>query len=82
LFFASGLSEAIEDEGTRNGGENEHVEEYVEDEHAIVPGILFDSGQLVVWVGVIGSQDVGNKDHFVKLEIIVLIFIEGLGFGD
>ena len=65
LLFASGLSELVEDDGTGDGAEDEHVEEYIEDEHAIVPGILFDGWQLVVGIGVVGAQDVRDEYHSV-----------------
>ena len=55
LFFTSSLSKFIEDEGTGYGCEDEHIEEDVEDEHAVVPSILLNGWQLVVGVGVICS---------------------------
>ena len=63
LLLAPGFPELIEDDGAGDGGEDEHVEEDVKDEHGVVPGVLLDCGQLVVGVGVVGAQNVRDEYH-------------------
>lgn len=63
LLFTSGFLVALKDEGARDRTEYEHVQEDIQDEHSIIPSVLLDRGQLVVWIGVVGPQDVCNEDH-------------------
>jgi hypothetical protein len=76
LLFAASFPKLVEDEGAGDRAEDEHVEEDVEDEHAVVPGILLDSRQLVVGVAVVGPQDVGDEDHPVQLPVVALIVVQ------
>lgn len=43
LFFAAGFPKLVEDDGARDGAEDEHIEEDVEDKHGVVPGVFLDS---------------------------------------
>lgn len=55
LLFASGFLEALEDQGAGDRTENEHVQKDIQYEHSIIPGVLLDCRQLVIWIRVVGS---------------------------
>ena len=55
LFLSSGVPEFVKDEGPWDGSKDEHVQEDVENEHSVIPGVFSNDWQLIVRIGVVGA---------------------------
>ena len=62
--FTSGFSEFIVEYGSRDGCEEKHVKENEDYEKDGVRLVVFDGGELVIGVIVVGSQCIDLKHHF------------------
>jgi hypothetical protein len=69
--LAARLYEAVEEQGARDGAEEEHVEEDEEEEEDLEPLRDGEGQQLVVGEGVVAAGDVHDEDHVPQARVVV-----------
>ena len=78
--FTPRIDIGIEQQRSRNGAEEEHIEEDEEDEEELKPLGNFESEELVIGKWVVAAADIDVEDHVSEVVVVVGELVDGCCF--